>query len=216
MGQRKTRDPILSLARACHTPRQMQEELFGWSYNRKDTLYSAATAIQKRSAHCMEAALAAAAVLEVHGYPPVIISFESQDGLDHIIYVFREKRDQGKFGAIARSRDEGLHGRPPIYSSLRALAQSYLDPYVDKTGRITAYECFHLDECAADWRRSRRSVWPTETYLLQAPHQPLKSTEAQYQKLLRAYLRRGPMPRQKFWWSPSPVASAADAQTGTL
>lgn len=180
----------------------MQQELFSWTYNSKNTLYSAATAIQKQSSHCMEAALAAAAVLEVHDYPPIIMSFESKDGLDHVIYIFRKNKSHGNYGSIGRSRDEGLHGRPPIYKSLRALAESYIDPYVDHTGRITAFECFHLDEQSTNWRRAKSHVWPTETFLLNAPHQPLNIPDSKYRKLLSSYKKHGPMPRQKHWWSP--------------
>lgn len=190
---------ILRLAQKVKTPWQMQQELFRWSYNRRDTLYSARKAIEKREAHCMEAAMAAAAVLEHHGYPPIVMSFESQDGLDHVIYVFKE---QGRFGSIGRSRDEGLHGREPRFRNLRELALSYIPPYVDKSGRIKAYEVFHLDETGHDWRESRRDVWPVETHLLKSKHLTLNCSDQTYTRLHRTYLRRGPMPRRPDWWSP--------------
>lgn len=150
----------------------------------------------------MEAALAAAFLLEFHGYPPVVMSFESKDGLDHVIYVFREHKSHGRYGAIARSRDLGLHGRPAIYESPRHLAQSYLDPYVDKSGRITAYQCFHLDETQTNWRNAKGNVWPAETYLLKAKHSPINISEPRYRRLKKNYLQSGPMAPRPEWWFP--------------
>lgn len=188
------------LAKKLKTPRQVQKYLRTLPYNREEkgeSLSSAQTALRRGRLHCFEAAMAAAAILEHHGYPPLVMSLESKDGLDHVIYVFKEG---GKWGAIARSRDEGLHGRPPRYRSLRDLAWSYYDPYVDKTGKIKAYQVAHLDDTGADWRGSKKNVWKAEKYLIDLKHVPLKSSMNRYRKLHRAYLARGPMPRQPHWW----------------
>lgn len=188
------------LAKTLKTPAQVQKYLRSLPYNREETgatLSSAETALRRRRLHCFEAAMAAAAILEHHGYPPLVMSLESKDGLDHVIYVFRQK---GRWGAVARSRDEGLHGRPPKYRSLRDLAWSYYDPYVDKSGKIKAYQVAHLDDCGVNWRQSPRNVWKAERYLVDLKHRPLKSSPIRYQKLLRDYLQRGPMPRQAHWW----------------
>lgn len=190
-----------ALAKKLKTPRAVQMYLRRLPYNREkrgETLRSARTALKRGEAHCLEAAFLAAAILELNGYPPLVMSFESADGLDHVIFVYQDKA--GRWGSVARSRDEGLHGRPPIFRSLRDLAWSYFEPYVDKTGRITAYQLAHLDETAADWRASSRDVWKAETYLLKLKHRPLKSSERRYEKLRRAYLAKGPMKPKKFWW----------------
>jgi len=191
---------IDSLARKYRTPRAVQKFLRSLPYNREErgeTLRSAAASCAIGKAHCLEAAFLAAAILEKNGYPPLVLSFESADGLDHVIFVFREK---GRWGAVARSRDEGLHGRPPVYRSLRDLAWSYFDPYVDKTGRITAYQLAHLDDTGADWRSSRAHVWKAEKYLLKLAHRPLRSSEKRYRRLRETYERRGPMKPKNFWW----------------
>lgn len=188
------------LAQKLKTPKQVQKYLRGLPYNREKngkTLSSAETALRRGRLHCFEAAFAAAAILEHHGYPPLIMSLESKDLLDHVIYVFKQN---GRWGSIGLSRDQGLHGRAPRYRSIRDLASSYYDPYVDKTGKIKAYQIAHLDDSGADWRASKRNVWKAENYLIDLKHRPLKSSSARYQKLLRDYLRRGPMPMQKYWW----------------
>jgi hypothetical protein len=188
------------LAGKLKTPRQVQAYLRRLPYNREcngETLSSAESALRRGRLHCFEAAFAAAAILEHHGYPPLVVSFDSHDDLDHVIFVFR---DRGRWGAVARSRDEGLHGRPAIFRSLRDLVWSYYDPYVDKSGKIKGYQLANLDDCGADWRASKRNVWKAEQYLIDLKHKSLKSSKTRYKRLLRNYLRRGPMPRQSHWW----------------
>lgn len=192
--------PFKKLAKKLKTPKQVQVYLRSLPYNRekgKATLRSAHSALKVGRAHCFEAAFLAAAILENHGYPPLVISFESQDGLDHVIFVFQEKE---KWGAVARSRDEGLHGRPPIYKSIKDLAMSYFEPYVDLTGKITAFQIAHLDDSKSNWRTSPRNVWKAENYLLEIKHFKLKVSQKRYKKLLEEYKKRGPMARKSHWW----------------
>lgn len=106
------------------TPRQVQAYLKALPYNfekKGETLVSFRQVVKRKSAHCLEAALAAAVILEQHGYPPLLLSFESVDQLDHVLFVF--KTDKG-WGSVARSRDNGLHGRKPVFRTARDLALS--------------------------------------------------------------------------------------------
>lgn len=188
------------LSKKLKTPQQVQRYLRTLPYNREkkgETLASAETALKRGRLHCFEAAFAAAAILEHHGYPPLVMSLESKDNLDHVIYVFQEK---GLWGSVALSRDDGLHGRPAKYRSARDLAWSYYDPYVDKSGKITGYQVAHLDDTKTDWRGSRRNVWKAEKYLIKLKHIRIKSSLARYKKLLKNYLENGPIPRRKDWW----------------
>ena len=84
--------------------------------------------VRTGTAHCLEAALAAAAILEQHRYPPLVLSFESIDLLDHVIFVYQTSSG---WGSVARSRDPGLHGRKPLFATPRALALSYAEAYSD-------------------------------------------------------------------------------------
>src|SRR6187200_1593980 len=123
----------------CTTPRQVQAYLNRLPYNTEPppggaTLRSFRGVVRHGTAHCLEAALSAAVILEQHGYPPLVLSFESIDELDHVIFVYRTPTG---WGSVARSRDPGLHGRKPVFATPRALALSYVDPYVDFTGRVT-------------------------------------------------------------------------------
>jgi hypothetical protein len=142
--------------------------------------------VRHQTAHCLEAALAAAVILEQHGFPPFVLSFESIDQLDHVIFVYRRK---GRWGSVARSRDPGLHGRKPVFATPRALALSYVDPYVDFTGRVTGYAVADLRQLGDyDWRLSDRNVWKVERMLLDYPHRPITSSDERIDRLRRRYI----------------------------
>jgi hypothetical protein len=197
------------------TPVAVQRWLNSLPYNTEPppgraTLRSFRGVVRSGTAHCLEAALAAAVILEPHGYPPLVLSFESIDELDHVIFVYRER---GRWGSIARSRDPGLHGRKPVFRSARALALSYVDPYVDYTGRVTGYAVLDLRTLMGeyDWRVSNRSVWKVERALLAAPHRPIRTSDARIDRLRRWYREyraaHGRKPteyRQRETWSALP------------
>jgi hypothetical protein len=170
------------------TPAAVQRYLSALRYNREEcgaTLRSFREVVQRGEAHCLEAALVATGVLEQHGYPPLLMSLESQDKLDHVLFVFRRR---GLWGAVARSRDLGLHGRLPVFRNLRQLVWSYFDTYVDKTGRITGYGLGDLRELGNyDWRFSPKNVWKVERYLQEIPHREIKSSDRRYERLLARY-----------------------------
>ena len=172
------------------TPAAVQQYLNALPYNQEPggraTLRSFRGVVRTGEAHCLEAALFAAVVLEQHGYPPRVISFESIDELDHVIFVYQHR---GKWGSIARSRDPGLHGRRPVFATPRALALSYFDPYIDFTGRLTGYVVVDLDQLmdGYDWRLAPTNVWKVERELLDLPHRPIKSSDVRYRRLRKQY-----------------------------
>ena len=90
---------------------------------------------------------------------------------------------------MARSRDPGLHGRKPVFARPRDLALSYVDPYVDFTGRITAYAVVDLRLLGDyDWRLATTNVWKVERFLLEYPHRPIRSSDRRVDRL-RAWYR---------------------------
>jgi hypothetical protein len=115
-----------------------------------------------------------------------VLSFESIDKLDHVLFVYRTG---GRWGSVARSRDPGLHGRRPVFARPRDLAQSYVDPYIDFTGRITAYAVADLRLLGDyDWRLATTNVWKVERFLLEYPHRPIRSSDRRIDRL-RAWYR---------------------------
>ena len=176
------------LIRRLRTPLDVQRYLNRLPYNtepRGDTLRSFRQLLRHGKAHCLEAALAAACILEQHFYPPLVMSLASADKLDHVIFVYRRR---GRWGSVARSRDPGLHGRKPVFRSLRALAESYCDPYIDYTGRLTGYAVVDLRRMGGyDWRLSRRNVWAAERLLLRLRHRPIRRSGKRVRRLRAQY-----------------------------
>jgi hypothetical protein len=151
----------------------------------RETLRSLRQVLRHRTAHCLEAALAAACILEQRGFPPLVMSLKSIDYLDHVIFVYRER---GLWGSVARSRDPGLHGRKPVFRSIRALAMSYFDPYIDFTGCLTGYAVFDLRRLGAyDWRLARKNMWAVERALVRYRHKPIKGGRARIRRFRARY-----------------------------
>ena len=141
--------------------------------------------VRTGTAHCLEAALSAAVILEQHGYPPLVLSFESIDLLDHVIFVYRTASG---WGSVARSRDPGLHGRKPVFATPRALALSYFEGYIDFTGRIKAYAVVDLRVLGNyEWRLAAGNVWKVEQLLLDWPHRRIRSSDARASRVRTRY-----------------------------
>jgi hypothetical protein len=170
------------------TPARVQAYLNALPYNtepRGETLRSFRGVVRAGTAHCFEAAMFAAVVLEQHGYPPLVLSFESIDHLDHVLFVNQQR---GRWGSVARSRDPGLHGRLPHFRTARALALTYVDTYVDYTGGVTGYAVADLRDLGEfDWRFSRRFVWPAEQFLLDYPHHRIVTDRGHINRLRAGY-----------------------------
>lgn len=129
--------------------------------------------------------MAAAAILEQHGYPPLVLSFESVDLLDHVIFVYR---GPDGWGSVARSRDPGLHGRKPVFATPRALALSYFEGYIDYTGRIKGYAVVDLRVLGRyDWHLAEKNIWKAERVLLDWPHRSIKSSDVRADRLRARY-----------------------------
>ena len=167
--------------------------------------------VRHHTANCIESALTAATVLEQHGYAPLVMSLASIDLLDHVIFVYRTA---GRWGSVARSRDPGLHGRKPVFRTLRDLARTYMDPYIDRTGQVTAFGTVDLRVLGRyDWRLATHHVWKVERLLYEIPHQPLPSSKARVAALRRKYVAyldahngRKPIYYDRSTWTPIPKA----------
>jgi hypothetical protein len=109
------------------------------------------------------------------------------DRLDHVIFLYRRN---GRWGSVARSRDPGLHGRKPVFATPRALASSYVDPYVDLSGRVTGYAVVDLRVMGRyDWRLADTNVWKVERMLLDYPHRRMASSDRRINQLRARYRR---------------------------
>ncbi len=176
------------LIESLYTPARVQRFFslmpYNWEKN-GGTMRSFREVIKRNQAHCLEAAVGAAVILEQHGYPPLLLDIESVDLLDHVIFVFQQ---DGLWGSIGRSRDIGLHGRKPVFKNLRQLVWSYFDPYIDMTGRIKGYALTNLYDLGNyDWRFNSRNMHKIEDHLRELQHRRLRSSDKRYEKLLARY-----------------------------
>ena len=168
------------LIAALRSPAAVQAYLNALPYNQEPggraTLRTFRGVVRTGCAHCLEAALFAAVVLEQHGYPARVLSVESIDELDHVIFLYRPPSVQPR---VAR----------PVFATPRALALSYFDPYVDFTGRLTGYAVVDLARVMGtyDWRLSDGNVWKVERVLLDYPHRKIRSSDARVDALRRRY-----------------------------
>lgn len=171
------------------TPAQVQKYLHTLSYNKEkpETLRSFRGVVRTGSAHCLEAVISSAVILEQHGYPTLILDLESEDYLDHVVHLYRSRRT-GLWGAVAKSRDPGLFGRKAVFRTIRGLVYSYFDPYIDYTGRIIGYAVGDLNDLGGyDWRLSDRNVWKVEQYCRDIPHKKLNGSDKRYRYWRKKY-----------------------------
>jgi hypothetical protein len=105
-------------------PWSIQVYLDSIDYNPDYECRSPRWVIKKRSAHCFEGALFAAAALQFIGYKPLIVDMKAFNDDDHVIAVFRT---DGYWGAVAKSNFTSLRFREPVYRSIRELIMSYFD-----------------------------------------------------------------------------------------
>lgn len=112
-------------------PWAIQVYLDSIDYNPNHECRSPRWVIRKRSAHCFEGALFAAAVLDYLGYKPLIVDMKAFNDDDHVIAVFRE---DGYWGAVAKSNFTSLRFREPVYRSLHELIMSYFDFFFNING----------------------------------------------------------------------------------
>ena len=204
-------DKERKIIRLHRTPYQVQQFINALPYNHergKETLRTFRGVVRHGSAHCLEAALSAAVILEQHGYPAMLLDLASQDGLDHVLFLYRRN---GKWGTVARSRDPGLHGRKPVFHLLRDLVDSYADPYIDFSGRIIGFGvCDLADLGGYDWRLSERNVWRVERFLIKMPHRSFRTSNQRYRTWYEryvAYKKRYPDRKPRYYsnrrcWTP--------------
>jgi hypothetical protein len=112
-------------------PDKIQGFLDTLDYNPKYECKSPRWVIKKRSAHCFEGALFAAAALQFNGFKPLLVDMKSQNDDDHVLAVFKKN---GYWGAIGKSNFTTLRYREPVYRNLRELIMSYFDFYFNMNG----------------------------------------------------------------------------------
>jgi hypothetical protein len=118
------------------TPFRIQAFLDETPYSAEDANRSPVRVLRERTAHCLDGALFAAAMLRRIGHPPLILDLlpEPRQDDDHVLAIFRS---DAHFGAVAKSNFTGLRFREPIYRNLRELVLSYFEAFFNVYGQKT-------------------------------------------------------------------------------
>ncbi len=116
------------------TPGDIQRLLETTPYSSEPIYRSPRSVLRDRKAHCFDGAMLAAAALERLGHEPLLVDLRAHRDDDHVLAVYRQ---DGRWGAIAKSNFVGLRGRAPVYLSLRELAMSYFEAYFNLERRLS-------------------------------------------------------------------------------
>jgi hypothetical protein len=177
--------------RRLSTPWKIQKYLDALPYNKEhggETCRSPRRTLRDQTAHCLEAALLAAAALRVNGHPPLILDLESVRDDDHVIAVYRI---DGCWGAMAKSNYAGLRFREPVYRTLRELVMSYFEHYYNPSGEKTLrafsrpVNLRRFDRM--NWMTAEEDVWEIPEYLTTISHTKILRTSRRMHMDKRSY-----------------------------
>lgn len=164
------------LFRRLNTPKKIQDFLETLSINfekKGDTCYSPRQVIKHRTAHCMEGAILAAAILEFHGRnSPLVLDLRATPGdFDHVVAPFKQF---GRWGAISKTNHAVLRYREPVYKTIRELALSYFHEYFTDDGKKTLRDYSRLLDLTIfddlQWRTSAENLFEVPKRLDEIRH----------------------------------------------
>jgi hypothetical protein len=171
--------------RSMKNPHGIQKFLDAIPYHLEDTAWSPRKVLAGQTAHCLEGAIFAAAALRANGYPPLLLDFEAEHDTDHVIAIFREN---GCWGAVAKSNYSGCRWREPIHRTLRELALSYFNGYCnlrrERTLRRYSGPVNLKRFDRQHWMTTEKPVWFIVYHLFDIKHYSL-ITPAQAKRLHR-------------------------------
>jgi hypothetical protein len=103
-----------------------------------------------------------------------LLDLEAVHDDDHVLAVFKQ---QGNWGAIAKSNYSGLRFREPVYRNLRELVMSYFEHYFnlsrEKTLRNYSRPVNLSRFDRISWMTAEADLWPINEHLASIPHVPL-------------------------------------------
>jgi hypothetical protein len=163
-----------AVLRRLESPQKIQAFLYALKQNFErdgDSCRPVRVVLRERSAHCIEAAMLAAAALWVHGEPPLLLDLRAERDVDHVVALYRRN---GCWGTLSKTNSAILRDRDPVYRSLRELAMSYFHEYTNKRGRKTlreysrAFDLRSMDP--ALWVSGEKDIWDLVERLDAHPH----------------------------------------------
>ena len=119
-----------ALLKKLSTPHKVQDFLDHFPVNFSkigEPVQSPRWVLKNKKAHCIEAAILAAAALAYHGYPALLMDLQaSNEDEDHVVALFKEN---GLWGVVSKTNHPQLRWRDAIYKTERELALSYFNEY---------------------------------------------------------------------------------------
>ena len=174
--------------RSLKTPYGVQRALDAMPYHLAGTAWAPRQVLREGTAHCLEGAIFAAVALRILGFPPLLLDLEAVQDTDHVLAIYKVR---GHWGAVAKSNYSGLRYREPIHRTLRELAMSYFEDYINLRGERTLrrfsgpVSLARFDRLRPGWMASEGDVWWVAEHLVDVPHTPLL-TPGQVRALRRA------------------------------
>ncbi len=156
------------------TPNQIQDFLDSLHINfeeKVETCSSPRTVLKRKSAHCIEAALLAAAVIIFHKQKPLLLDLKANShDFDHVVCLFKQN---GLWGAISKSNHAALRFREPVYKTVRELAMSYFHEYINDKGEktlISFSKPYSLASYDSNWVTADYDLWQIANEIDQIKH----------------------------------------------
>jgi hypothetical protein len=137
-------------------PYKIQLFLDGLHYGTETVYRAPLRVLRERTCQCFDGAVFGAALLRRLGHPAVVLDLlPNRRDDDHVLALFRQ---DGHWGALAKSNFSGLRFREPVYRDVRELIMSYFEHYynLDREKTLRGYTR-PLDLKVFDRRR-----WMTE------------------------------------------------------
>lgn len=167
----------LALFKKLNSPQRVQDYLDSLKINFEpegDTCSSPRGVIDRKSAHCIEAALFAFTVLNFQKQPAFLLDLKANNqDYDHVVCLFKQN---GLWGAISKSNHPALRYRDPVYKSVRELAMSYFHEYLNNDGVKTLRSFsvpYSLTKYGSKWITSEDDVWEIANDLDEVKHFPI-------------------------------------------
>ena len=166
-----------------NTPQKIQDFLNALPFNfekKGDTNMSPLSTLHSGTAHCMEGAMLACAILWYHGQKPLLLDLKTtNDDFDHVVTIFKQN---GLWGAISKTNHGVLRYRDPIYKNVRELVMSYFNEYfLNLNGKKTLRSFskpFDMSTLDSNWLITKKDLWSVVRALEKSPHIQLLSPKS--------------------------------------
>jgi hypothetical protein len=143
-----------------------------------DTLHSPRMVLRHRKAHCFEGALFAAAILGFHQKDAILLDLVADKRHDdsHVVTLYRQN---GYWGAIAKSNHASLGFRDPIYTTPREVALTYFHEYFNDAGikTLRSYGLLDSRKLKEGWVTAEEPLLHFHKLLDALPHTPFVPKE---------------------------------------